>query len=263
MQSPAVLPLAPGLVARAASYAPWLTIARHEHPWAFIALVTSGVVDEICEGRRDVRGAGAVRIMPPGVAHANRYREQGAQCFITELHIDASDLLSSCPQALAHAAVHEPGTPVAILAGRMFAEFRTADDLSPLAIDGYLRQLLASAAREARHGAGEAVMPPWLLRVRDRVHDAFPAAPSLQELAAEAGVHPSHLVRVFRRHFHCAPAHYIARLRIERAQKALTATDEPIASIAAAVGFSDQSHFTRRFKTLVGTTPARYRQSTS
>jgi AraC-like DNA-binding protein len=35
---------------------------------------------------------------------------------------------------------------------------------------------------------------------------------------------------------------------------------EPIAEIAAGTGFVDQSHLTRQFKRVMGTTPARYAQ---
>jgi AraC-like DNA-binding protein len=35
---------------------------------------------------------------------------------------------------------------------------------------------------------------------------------------------------------------------------------EPIAEVAADVGFVDQSHLTRQFQRVMGTTPARYAQ---
>jgi AraC-like DNA-binding protein len=38
-------------------------------------------------------------------------------------------------------------------------------------------------------------------------------------------------------------------------------SEDPVAKIAVAAGFFDQSHFTRAFKRIVGTTPARFRQS--
>ena len=246
----------PGLVARTAAYTPWRRIAMHAHPWAFVALVADGMVEEQCAGASDVRGPGAVRIMPPGLPHANGYREAGARCFITEVHPEAWDVLPAC--AGIPAAVHAPGTTVAVLAARMFAEYRRPDDLTPLAIDGLLRELLVAAHRSARQPLS-AGPPRWLQRVRDRIHDLFPVAPSLQDLAAEADVHPGHLVRVFRRYYLCAPAQYVARLRIDRARAALAGGDDPIAWIATSVGFSDQAHLTRRFKALTGTTPARYR----
>ena len=141
----------------------------------------------------------------------------------------------------------------------MHAEYRQGDDLSPLAVDGLLRELLVAAARDGDTGAHAVAVPLWLRRVRDRLHDEFPRAPTLRSLAADAGVHPSHLVRSFRRHFHHAPAGYVAHLRIERACRALAASSTPISQISLSVGFSDQAHFTRRFRAVMGTTPARYR----
>lgn len=261
-QAPSPLTFGPGLLARRADYAPWSRIARHEHPWAFIAVVAAGIVHEECDGVRDVRGAGAVRIMPAGVPHANAYAAGGARCFIAELHDDAREHLAATRDALSRPAIHGASSAVGLLAARMYAEYRQADDLSPLALDALLCELLVAATRVARTSVPSAA-PAWLQRVRDRMHDDFPAAPTLTALAREAGVHPGHLVRVFRRHFHCAPAEYVARLRIERARQALTATAAPISDIAAAAGFSDQAHFTRRFKAALGTTPARYRRESA
>ena len=72
-------------------------------------------------------------------------------------------------------------------------------------------------------------------------------------------MHPVHLAREFRRFQRCTIGEYIRQLRIERACRQLHASDEPLATIASAVGFSDQSHFSRTFKRLIGMTPAGYR----
>lgn len=253
------LAVADGLVVREGVYAPGERIRSHAHDWAFIALVVEGTVEEVCARERDVRGRGAVRIMPAGVEHANAYRADGARCLICEIHGDARELFSRSCGVLETAEVHAPGSPVSAVANRIDAEYRQRDDLSPLAIDGLLRELLVAAARHGDGAAGSGVMPPWIRRVRDRLHDEFPRAPSLRSLADGAGVHPSHLVRAFRRHFHRAPAEYVTHLRIERARSALAASREPISEIALSLGFSDQAHFTRRFRAATGTTPARYR----
>jgi transcriptional regulator GlxA family with amidase domain len=44
--------------------------------------------------------------------------------------------------------------------------------------------------------------------------------------------------------------------------KLLAGTDLPLSEIAVAVGFSDQSHCTRRFREHVGVRPRDYRWST-
>lgn len=56
------------------------------------------------------------------------------------------------------------------------------------------------------------------------------------------------------------PAEYLARMRMQRAQAMLLAGDEPVKSIAAALGFPDPYHFSRRFKQLVGVSPEAFRR---
>jgi AraC-like DNA-binding protein len=53
------------------------------------------------------------------------------------------------------------------------------------------------------------------------------------------------------------PHAYLVQIRLLRA-KALLRRGRPIAHVASATGFADQSHFTRHFKRLMGVTPAKY-----
>jgi AraC family transcriptional regulator len=183
-----------GVVVRETVYAAHSRIESHAHPWAFVALVVDGSVEEVCAGVRSARGRGAVRIMPADVEHANAYRSRGARCLVTEIHADASPALSMCDDALTTVGLHSAGSAVSACAERMYAEVRYGDDLSTLAVDGLLRQLLVAAVRSTdRRACSAEPTPGWLRRVRDRLHDEFPRVPTLESLAGEAGVHPSHL----------------------------------------------------------------------
>ena len=51
------------------------------------------------------------------------------------------------------------------------------------------------------------------------------------------------------------------RLRVERARLLIQEGASDLASVALEAGFADQSHFTRVFRRLVGTTPGEYRRS--
>ncbi len=68
---------------------------------------------------------------------------------------------------------------------------------------------------------------------------------------------PAHLIRAFTRAFGMAPHRYVVARRIEAARRGLL-EGEPVAGVAARVGFHDQAHLTRHFKRHVGTTPARF-----
>jgi AraC-like DNA-binding protein len=52
-------------------------------------------------------------------------------------------------------------------------------------------------------------------------------------------------------------------VRVRRACDRLRARDATLADVALETGFVDQSHFTRVFKRVMGTTPAAYRREHS
>lgn len=53
------------------------------------------------------------------------------------------------------------------------------------------------------------------------------------------------------------------RARVGRARQLIAASNSPMAEVALAVGYSDQAHFTRAFKTLTGLTPQEFRRVTA
>jgi AraC family transcriptional regulator len=84
----------------------------------------------------------------------------------------------------------------------------------------------------------------------------------LDELAGEASVSVSGLIRKFRVEFGCSPHAYVLRQRLERARRLLARpVAEPLKCIANDCGFSDQSHLVRHFKRAFQQTPAEYRSS--
>ncbi|MBE7498077.1 MAG: helix-turn-helix domain-containing protein [Verrucomicrobiaceae bacterium] len=79
------------------------------------------------------------------------------------------------------------------------------------------------------------------------------------EMAKAAGMSSRAFERAFLREYGLPPRQYLKRLRIQTACRLLVDTRESIASIAQRCGFADQSHFTREFRRVTGTTPAAYR----
>jgi AraC-like DNA-binding protein len=85
------------------------------------------------------------------------------------------------------------------------------------------------------------------------------APPSLQELADAVGANRFVLLRQFRHRVGLPPHAYVLRLRVDRA-RSLLARGADIADVAFLLGFSDQSHFSRLFKRVVGIPPGDYRR---
>jgi len=80
----------------------------------------------------------------------------------------------------------------------------------------------------------------------------------LSDLSVIAAQTPFQLIRAFRREIGTTPHAYLVRIRVLAGTSRL-AGGESISSIATAVGFVDQAHFTRHFKRHHGTTPREYR----
>lgn len=97
-----------------------------------------------------------------------------------------------------------------------------------------------------------------LRRVRAFIEDHIGERISLDELAHQAGVSRFHFARQFRLSTGESPMGYLRRMRIERSKSILQTRDSTIAEVAARLGFSDQSHFTRIFGRLVGVSPGSF-----
>lgn len=83
---------------------------------------------------------------------------------------------------------------------------------------------------------------------------------SLSALAAQIGFSSYHFARQFRQATGESPHQFVLSQRIERAKQLLREADLPLAQIALASGFANQSHLTQAFKRALGLTPASYRQ---
>lgn len=116
----------------------------------------------------------------------------------------------------------------------------------------------ASGARDL--GDGAVAVRPEVGRVLTFVDEHMGERLSLQRLAAEAGLSTHHFARVFREETGTTPWAYVRAARVQKARELLR-EDRPLAEIALACGFCDQSHLTRAFKRNEGVTPGTYRKN--
>lgn len=80
---------------------------------------------------------------------------------------------------------------------------------------------------------------------------------TLEELARIAGLSIFRFVTVFRRHVGISPYRYLSATRIRAAQDLLR-RGVPPAIAAIEVGFCDQSHLCRHFRSVCGMTPGQF-----
>jgi AraC-like DNA-binding protein len=99
-----------------------------------------------------------------------------------------------------------------------------------------------------------------LTRVEEYVDANLDSALDVDELATLVRMSPSHFTRSFNRSIGLTPHRYVIQCRVAKARELLTTTDLSLTEIALNIGFSDQSHFCRRFQEFVGVPPGAYRR---
>jgi AraC family transcriptional regulator, arabinose operon regulatory protein len=82
---------------------------------------------------------------------------------------------------------------------------------------------------------------------------------ALRELAQLAHMSVSHYEAVFTKRTGISPMHYLTQMRVQKACRLLTETDQPVKLIAKAVGMEDPYYFSRWFKKLLGGSPLEFR----
>ena len=146
------------------------------------------------------------------------------------------------------------------VAQRLARELEYPDAWTALSAAALTFELVAGVARRSDSERKTVKAPaPWLQRTYELLHNATQDVPTLADLAREAGVHSAHLARTFRVHYGCSIGTFVRRRRIELAARDLAQPHTTIAGVAAAHGFTDQSHFTRQFRRHMGVTPREYR----
>ncbi len=232
---------------------------RHTHDAWTVFMVDEGAIRYDLERRHRGATGGRVTLLPPHVVHDGR--PASGSGFRKRVLYVGTEVLDEC---LTGRAVDEP------------------DILDPVLCDGLhaLHGALRDAGETFQAEARLALVRQRLLERLGGRPDEPPGRPDhelaagLRELLdehrfesltlAEAGRilggSPAHLVRCFTRAFGIAPHRYLVGRRIDAARRRLL-DGEPVAQVAAGVGFHDQAHLTRHFKRHVGTTPARYASS--
>ena len=93
------------------------------------------------------------------------------------------------------------------------------------------------------------------------IAEHFRQTVELSTLAQISGLSEGHFCRVFKNHTHMRPIEYIINLRIESAKDLLLEKPErQISDIAALVGYSSASYFSKNFREKTGMSPDEYRK---
>ncbi len=187
-----------------------------------------------------------------------------------DLHLDIRTLQQRFGNALDINAVERPrllfsNNKIEQIGALLAEECLSDAPLHGLYGEGLINALV-SELFEARseQAARKSKLSPWQLRrVTDFIEENYYRIIRLQELASLAELSESYFCSAFKASTGVSPHAWQMKRRIDHAQMFLLQPRASLPHIAAITGFSDQAHFTRVFKKLIGITPAAWLRSRS
>ena len=228
----------------------------HTHDTWTLFVVDAGAIRYDLD--RTERGAdpAMVSILPPYVVHDGR--PATPRGYTTRVIYLEPDVIGASRIGPAVDAPVLPDPRLRIAVARLHDELRCANDA--LAAETHLG-FLAERIRAMLGEAPAELMPVPDLAERARaILDARLFEPfTMEALAAELCAGPTQVARAFSAAFGIAPHTYVVGRRVDAARDRIL-DGEPLAHVAAEVGFYDQAHLTRRFRRFLGTTPGRFAQ---
>lgn len=118
----------------------------------------------------------------------------------------------------------------------------------------------ALARGEPDQGSPAIFLKPGLSRAVAAILSQPAASHSVASLASIACMSRSAFAKAFEQTMGTTPIEFVGRARLAKARELVLGTDDPVASIAEAVGFASRSHFSSRFRERYGEDPSAYRK---
>ncbi|MEX3932934.1 AraC family transcriptional regulator [Paraburkholderia phymatum] len=240
----------------------------HWHDAYTIPVIEAGAETYRYQGSHYVAEAGSVPVINPGEVHTGsraidegwRYRVLYAPVdFIHALAEDVAGRAQALPWFDADV-IRDPDLAVRLARAHRLLE--SNDD--PLAAETAMLDALSTLL--VRYGRTRADIPPptaadtRVATMKEQLTGDLAAPLKLVELADAVGLSPFHAARLFTRATGLPPHAWRNQIRLQRSLAPLRA-GALVADVAAASGFTDQSHFTRHFRRMFGVPPGRWQSS--
>lgn len=223
--------------------------ATDRHAFAQLVLPLDGEVQLEIEGREErldpLRGA----LVVPGAWHT-QYSRFANRSLIVD--IDRSSMTHAAFERLRE----RPFTPIGAAARKLVEYMGIVAGVQPVRplLAGWVPLLLDTLALDAPQPRSR--LAALLAQVEAQPGLAW----SVETMARRAGMGASRLHELFRTELGTSPHAWLLEKRIALACRQLAAGELPVAEVALAAGFADQSALTRAMRRHLDTTPAAYRR---
>lgn len=234
----------------------------HRHETYAIGVTLAGAQEFRYRGADRVSATGQVMVLHPDESHDGHSAAPEGFSY-RMLYVDPALVRAALDPAFEHAGslpfvadVVAQDRVLAAVLDEAFAGFPGPFD--PLAAEAVVAGLADALARRGGLRRRRRAHPlRAITEVRALLDAAFAKPIASDDLERVADLDRFTLARAFRAAFGTAPHRYLVARRVAAARR-MIGDGAPLAEIAAACGFADQSHLNRHFKAHTGITPGRY-----
>jgi len=238
---------------------------KHVHDEYVIGTMTEGAERLSIRGEHRVARRGDLILIEPGEPHSNRSAGPGRFGYVV-MYVPVPLMAQGMrdlggPDEAPLPSFRDPIARIDGLARLLLEAHRLLSGPSDRLEQESAFLLFLSKLRASSVGGGVRLSGEQqkIKRAREYLEHHYTESVSLHQLANVAGLSPFHFLRSFKEQVGLPPAAYQIHRRIAAA-KHLLRERCGIAEAAAELGFVDQSHLSRHFQRIVGTTPGNYHQ---
>lgn len=252
---------------------PKFSTLEHQHNMHVIAL---SVADTPAPGKRSLdgkmqaerRSQGDIAVIPAGIAHSCHWNTSGefgilaVEPFVLQQvgqDLVDCDRIELIPRFMNDSDPLLQGIFVTLkdeLESNKIGSNLLIDNLKTALAIHLLRRYCTTKPKLSIYNDG--LSRAQLKQITEYIQENLAQDLKVIELAAIAQISPYHFIRLFRDSIGKTPHQYILQSRIERTKYLLQHSQFSLSSIAAMVGFCDQSHLTKYFKRITGMTPKQF-----
>lgn len=229
----------------------------HIHDTICITLVTNGTECTQVHQHELVTPFEGISITYPDEIHANPNRNDGSYSFLTYyLSHDVLSYFNGKKEVYFNDRILQDEQLY-----RLLLSFGVSANPSEEEFASILNYLSNHHCTDrANHTVGENLASVKFTEVLDFIDHNFAKKLTIEKLAKMKNLSSFSFIRHFKKAKGITPAQYITLKRIEAAKKLLR-NGNPIVDAVYNAGFYDQSHMSRNFKKITGTTPRSYQRA--
>jgi AraC-like DNA-binding protein len=228
----------------------------HTHDTWTLFIVDTGAIRYELDGRDRAAEPSMVSVLPPFVVHDGRpatpdgYRKR---VLYLDPAVIGEDLIG---RAVDRPTIADPGLRADV--DRLHGALVCAEDAleAEIGLGQVVERIRTTLGGGPVERSGPAT-PAMAEALRAYLDSHLFETVTLASVAMRLGVGPTSLARSFSAAFGISPHAYVTGRRLDVARDRIL-RGQPLADVAAEVGFVDQAHLTRRFRRFLGTTPGRF-----